>query len=161
MQGAASTTLICSGTSESAHSTGVVDHMVRTLSELHASLSEDLDTRRKDALLKPMKREGQTTSHALMEGGMSISSRRTFVKQAALLLAAGSKGARPWLRLEAEQLDESVTRSKHRRQRRSRGIVETKGLVNVFKGIPYGDTTAGRNRFHAAETTGCPWKGTR
>jgi para-nitrobenzyl esterase len=84
---------------------------------------------------------------------MTISSRRTFVKQAALLLAAVE--ARPWLRLEAAAGD-SVTATT------SAGVV--RGIVdegiNVFKGIPYGDTTAGRNRFMPPKPP-VAWKGTR
>jgi para-nitrobenzyl esterase len=84
---------------------------------------------------------------------MTISSRRTFVKQAALLLAAVE--ARPWLRLEAAAGD-SVTATT------SAGVV--RGIVdegiNVFKGIPYGDTTAGKNRFMPPKQP-VAWKGTR
>ena len=84
---------------------------------------------------------------------MSISSRRTFVKQAALLLAAVE--ARPWLRLEAAA-GESVTATTSAGT--VRGIVDEG--INVFKGIPYGDTTAGRNRF-MPPTKPSPWTGTR
>ena len=70
---------------------------------------------------------------------MTTSSRRTFVKQAALLLAAVE--ARPWLRLEAAAGDVTATTSAGT----VRGIVDEG--INVFKGIPYGDTTAGKNRF--------------
>ena len=82
-----------------------------------------------------------------------ISNRRTFVKQAALLLAAVE--ARPWLRLEAAA-EASVTATT------SAGTVRgtlDEG-INVFKGIPYGDTTAGNNRFLPSKPP-APWKGTR
>ena len=84
---------------------------------------------------------------------MSISSRRTFVKQAALLLAAAE--ARPWLKLEAAA-GESVTATTSAGT--VRGIVDEG--INVFKGIPYGDTTAGTNRFLPPKPP-APWKGTR
>jgi para-nitrobenzyl esterase len=84
---------------------------------------------------------------------MTISSRRTFVKQAALLLAAVE--ARPWLRLQAAA-GESVTATTSAGT--VRGIVDEG--INVFKGIPYGDTTAGKNRFMPPKHP-APWKGTR
>jgi para-nitrobenzyl esterase len=84
---------------------------------------------------------------------MTISSRRTFVKQAALLLAAAE--ARPWLSLEAAAGD-SVTATTSAGT--VRGIVDEG--INVFKGIPYGDTTAGRNRFMPPKPP-VAWKGTR
>jgi para-nitrobenzyl esterase len=84
---------------------------------------------------------------------MTISSRRTFVKQAALLLAAAE--ARPWLKLEAAA-GESVTATTSAGT--VRGIVDEG--INVFKGIPYGDTTAGKNRFMPPKPP-APWKGTR
>jgi para-nitrobenzyl esterase len=84
---------------------------------------------------------------------MTISSRRTFVKQAALLLAAAE--ARPWLSLEAAAGD-SVTATTSAGA--VRGIVDEG--INVFKGIPYGDTTAGRNRFMPPKPP-VAWKGTR
>jgi len=65
---------------------------------------------------------------------MTISSRRTFVKQAALLLAAVE--ARPWLRLQAA-VGESVTATTSAGT--VRGIADEG--INVFKGIPYGETT--------------------
>jgi para-nitrobenzyl esterase len=84
---------------------------------------------------------------------MTISSRRTFVKQAALLLAAVE--ARPWLRLEAAAGD-SVTATTSAGT--VRGIVDAG--INVFKGIPYGDTTAGTNRFMPPKPPAA-WKGIR
>jgi para-nitrobenzyl esterase len=84
---------------------------------------------------------------------MMISSRRTFVKQAALLLAAVE--ARPWLRLEAAA-GASVTATTSAGT--VRGTVDEG--INVFKGIPYGDTTAGSNRFLPPKPP-APWEGTR
>src|SRR4029450_13511910 len=84
---------------------------------------------------------------------MMISSRRTFVKQAALLLAAVE--ARPWVRLEAAA-GASVTAATSAGT--VRGIVDEG--INVVKGIPYGDTTAGNNRFLPPKPP-APWKGTR
>jgi len=84
---------------------------------------------------------------------MTISSRRTFVKQAALLLAAVE--ARPWLRLQAA-VGESVTATTSAGT--VRGIADEG--INVFKGIPYGETTAGTNRFMPPKPP-APWTGTR
>jgi len=84
---------------------------------------------------------------------MTISSRRTFVKQAALLLAAVE--ARPWLRLQAA-VGESVTATTSAGT--VRGIADEG--INVFKGIPYGETTAGTNRFMPPKPPP-PWTGTR
>ena len=75
------------------------------------------------------------------------------VEQAALLLAAVE--ARPWLRLEAAAGD-SVTATTSAGA--VRGIVDEG--INVFKGIPYGDTTAGKNRFMPPKQPAA-WKGTR
>ena len=84
---------------------------------------------------------------------MTISSRRTFVKQAALLLAAVE--ARPWLRLEAAA-GESVTATTS--AGKVRGIVDEG--INVFKGIPYGGTTAARTASCRRQPP-APWTGTR
>jgi len=84
---------------------------------------------------------------------MTISSRRTFVKQAALLLAAVE--ARPWLGLQAADGD-SVTATTSAGA--VRGVVREG--INLFKGIPYGDTTAGKNRFMPPKPP-VPWTGTR
>src|SRR5580765_3200928 len=81
-----------------------------------------------------------------------ISSRRTFVKQALLLAAVE---ARPWLRLEAA-VGDSVTATTSAGT--VRGIVDEG--INVFKGIPYGDTTAGTNRFMPPKPP-APWTGAR
>jgi para-nitrobenzyl esterase len=84
----------------------------------------------------------------------SISSRRTFVKQAALLL--GGVHAGPWLRLAAAADTGSVIAETS--AGRVRGIVAQD--INIFKGIPYGGTTAGKNRF-MPPTKPAAWAGTR
>src|SRR5436190_19506147 len=86
---------------------------------------------------------------------MSASSRRTFVRQAAMLVAGAS--AAPWARLAAADAV-SVTAAT------SAGSVRGLALgginVNIFKGIHYGGTTAGKNRF-MPPTRPAPWTGER
>jgi para-nitrobenzyl esterase len=84
---------------------------------------------------------------------MSASSRRTFVKQAALLVAGAS--AAPWARLSAADAA-GVTAAT------SNGSVRglASGGINVFKGIHYGGTTAGKNRFMPPARP-VPWTATR
>jgi para-nitrobenzyl esterase len=84
---------------------------------------------------------------------MSASSRRTFVKQAALLVAGAS--AAPWARLSAADAA-GVTAAT------SNGSVRglASGGINVFKGIHYGATTAGKNRFMPPARP-VAWTGTR
>jgi len=84
---------------------------------------------------------------------MSASSRRTFVKQAALLVAGAS--AAPWARLEAADAV-SVTAATSAGSVRGLAL----GGVNVFKGIHYGATTAGKNRFMPPARP-VAWTGTR
>jgi para-nitrobenzyl esterase len=81
------------------------------------------------------------------------SSRRTFVKRAALLLASAQ--ARPLIRLAAADSAEVTVAT-------SFGTVRgmAAGGVNVFKGIPYGGTTAGENRFRPPSRP-VAWSGTR
>jgi para-nitrobenzyl esterase len=84
----------------------------------------------------------------------SSSSRRTFVKQAALLLAGAP--AVPWVGRLAAAGSESATVATS--AGRVRGTVADG--INIFKGIPYGGTTAGKNRF-VPPTKPVPWTGTR
>jgi para-nitrobenzyl esterase len=81
------------------------------------------------------------------------STRRTFVKQAGLLFAAVH--ADPWLRLASAAGNEVVATT-------SAGKVRGTTIegVNIFKGIPYGGTTAGSARF-LPPTDATPWTGTR
>jgi para-nitrobenzyl esterase len=81
------------------------------------------------------------------------STRRTFVKQASLLLAGAY--ASPWPRLTAADAV-SVTATT------SAGNVRGTALegVNIFKGIPYGATTEGKSRFMPPAKP-APWTGTR
>ena len=69
-----------------------------------------------------------------------ITTRRTFVRDASMLLAATQAG--PWLSLASAAESEAV-------------IVDTaagkirgfrNGDIRTFKGIPYGETTTGKNR---------------
>jgi para-nitrobenzyl esterase len=68
------------------------------------------------------------------------SSRRTFVKQSAFLLAG--LHASPWLRLASADTATVVAATS---AGRVRGTVNEG--IKVFKGIPYGASTAGKNRF--------------
>jgi para-nitrobenzyl esterase len=84
----------------------------------------------------------------------SISSRRSFVKQASALIA----GARlaPWLRLVAAADLETVIANTATGKVRGEVI----GGIKVFKGIPYGAPTSGKNRF-MPPVKPAPWAGTR
>src|SRR5438105_14862150 len=83
----------------------------------------------------------------------SVSSRRLFVKQAAMLVAATQ--ASRWPTLAAAEPDGVIATTS---AGRIRGIA-SEG-VNVFKGIPYGGTAAGNNRF-MPPTKPAPWTGVR
>jgi para-nitrobenzyl esterase len=84
---------------------------------------------------------------------MTSPSRRMFVRGMAVLVAGAH--ARPWMRLAAADT-ESVTAPTA--SGTVRGIVSSG--VNVFKGIHYGGTTAGKNRF-MPPTKPTAWTGTR
>ena len=81
------------------------------------------------------------------------STRRTFVKQASLALAAAY--ASPWARLAGDDAA-GVTATT------AAGSVRGTVLegINIFTGIPFGGTTAGKNRF-MPPTKLVPWIGTR
>ena len=82
----------------------------------------------------------------------NISSRRTFVKQASLLVAGAY--FTPWSKLvtSAENAIADTSSGK------VRGVmIET---INVFKGIPYGAPTSGKNRF-MPPVKPAAWTGTR
>ena len=83
-----------------------------------------------------------------------VTSRRTFVKQAGLFVAAIH--VEPWLMRSAAADTPSVTAPT------SAGVVRGTVVqdIKVFKGIPYGGTTAGTNRFKPP-TTPTAWTGTR
>jgi para-nitrobenzyl esterase len=85
---------------------------------------------------------------------MSRTTRRTFVRNASLLLAATQAGS--WLELasaaEAEPVIADTAAGKVRGYRN--------GDIRVFKGIPYGESTAGKNRF-MPPVRKAPWTGTR
>jgi para-nitrobenzyl esterase len=68
------------------------------------------------------------------------SSRRTFVKQAALLLAGTQAG--PWIEIAAAETESAIATTSAGRIRGA-----TADGIKIFKGIPYGGTTAGKNRF--------------
>jgi para-nitrobenzyl esterase len=83
-----------------------------------------------------------------------IPSRRTFVKQASLLIA-GAQFA-PWLEfVSAADLESAIADTS---TGKVRGLVGD-GL-SVFKGIPYGAATSGTNRFRPPVKPS-PWTGTR
>ena len=81
------------------------------------------------------------------------STRRTFVRQTSLLFAGAY--ASPWLNVAIAQAESAVAQT-------SAGKVRGTVLdgINIFKGIPYGGTTAGKNRF-MPPTRPAPWTETR
>src|SRR3954453_13177673 len=83
-----------------------------------------------------------------------ISTRRTFAKQAGLLLA-GAQFA-PWVNvLGAADLENAIAETSNGKVR---GIVVDG--TRVFKGIPYGASTGGKNRF-MPPVKAAAWTGTR
>ena len=83
-----------------------------------------------------------------------MTSRRTFVKQAGLFVAAVH--AEPWLTSSAAADTPSVTAPTSAGTVRGTVVQD----IRVFKGIPYGGTTAGKNRFKPP-TKPAAWTGTR
>ena len=83
-----------------------------------------------------------------------MSSRRTFVKQASLLVAGAYVA--PWVKfVTAADLESAVADTSGGKVR---GVVVDG--VRVFKGIPYGAPTSGMNRFRPPVKP-APWTGTR
>ena len=83
----------------------------------------------------------------------NVLNRRTFVRQTAMLIAAMQ--ASRWATLAAAESDSVIAMTS---AGRIRGV--TREGVNVFKGIPYGGATAGKNRF-MPPTRPAPWTGIR
>ncbi len=83
----------------------------------------------------------------------TTSSRRTFVRQTAFAFAAIHAGA--WTRLAAAEGETVVAPTSAGQVRGT--VVEG---IRIFKGIPYGGTTSGKNRF-MPPTKPAPWTGTR
>src|SRR5262245_60940262 len=83
-----------------------------------------------------------------------LSSRRAFVKHASLLVAGAYIA--PWARgATGASLEDAIAETS---SGKVRGVVLE--AVNVFKGIPYGAPTSGKNRF-LPPVKPAPWSGTR
>src|SRR5580658_89587 len=83
-----------------------------------------------------------------------MSNRRQFVKQASLILAGSQAGV--WLRIaRAADTGEVIAETAAGKVRGT----EVDG-IKVFKGIPYGGSTAGKNRF-MPPTKPTAWTGVR
>jgi para-nitrobenzyl esterase len=83
----------------------------------------------------------------------TTTSRRTFVRQTAFAFAAIHAGA--WTRLAAAEGETVVAPTSAGQVRGT--VVEG---IKIFKGIPYGGPTSGKNRF-MPPTKPAPWTGTR
>src|SRR5579883_500003 len=84
----------------------------------------------------------------------NVISRRAFARQTALLLAGAHVA--PWTRLVYAQDVETAIANTASGKIRGTVIEDTK----VFKGIPYGATTSGKNRF-MPPVKPAAWTGTR
>ncbi len=82
-----------------------------------------------------------------------VAGRRTFLKQASLVVAGA--GAAPWLQRALADVGNVVATTA---SGRVRGTVLDG--INVFKGIPYGANTTGKNRFMPPMKP-APWTDTR
>ena len=83
-----------------------------------------------------------------------ISNRRTFVKQASLLLT-GTQPGLLWNVARAAEAGSAIVETSAGKVRGT--VVEG---INIFKGIPYGGNTAGKNRFMPPAKP-APWTGVR
>ena len=83
-----------------------------------------------------------------------ISSRRSFMKHASLFVAGAQLS--PWLKLvSAADLENAIAETS---AGKVRGVVVDG--INIFKGIPYGAPTSGKNRFMPPAKPGA-WTGMR
>jgi para-nitrobenzyl esterase len=84
---------------------------------------------------------------------MSMTTRRTFLQHTLFAAAATQLG--PWTRFADAQTSEVLAETAYGRIRGA-----AVGDIKIFKGIPYGASTAGRNRFMPPVKPG-PWTGVR
>src|SRR6266487_1416116 len=102
----------------------------------------------------PVEARAVTVPHQEKTTMARISSRRTFVKEVSLVLAAAH--AAPWFKIAAAADAGSVVADTS--SGKIRGLVVED--IKVFKGVPYGGTTAGTQRF-MPPTKPAPWTGVR